>query len=296
MKISLDEMATFVEVVDGGSFSSASVNSGVPVSTVSRRISDLEKRLDVQLLHRTTRRQNLTDIGAVYYGHCSRMLQEAKEAELAVQNLQAEPTGVLRTTSPFPLDDPFSSKLFMTFIKSHPKIRIEFFVHTRKVDLIEEGIDCAIIPGHLEDSSLISRGIGTSRLIHCASPEYLKLHGLPKGLDNLQNHHLVAYEPPSWLGMPKDPLLDLIESRFYTNDVFAARRATIDGVGISSLPEVQVTRYLEKGELVEILPELAISVPVSLVFPSNKKFTTKLRAFIDHTVEFSAQYAPWEFV
>jgi len=295
MRISLDEMATFVEVVNGGSFSNASINSGVPVSTVSRRISDLEKRLDVQLLHRTTRRQNLTDIGAVYFEHCSRMLQEAEAAELAIQNLQAEPTGILRTTSPFPLDDPFSSQLFLSFINKFPKVKVEFFVHTRKVDLIEEKLDCAIIPGNLQDSSLISRGIGTSRIIHCASPGYIEKYGLPKDIGHLQNHHLVSYEPPSWLGIQKNPLTDIVESRFFTNDFFAARRAAIDGVGVASLPEVQMIKSLEEGELVEVLPELSISVPVSLVFPSNKKFTTKLRAFIDHMVSFSAQHAPWDF-
>ena len=295
MKVSLDEMATFVEVVNGGSFSNASANSGVPVSTVSRRISDLEKRLDVQLLHRTTRRQNLTDIGAVYYEHCSRMLQEAEAAELAVQNLQAEPSGTLRTTSPFPLDDPFSSQLFLTFINKYPKVKVEFFVHTRKVDMIEEGLDCAIIPGNLKDSSLISRGIGTSRIIHCASPAYIKKYGFPKDIEHIQHHHLVNYDPPSWLGIERNPLSEIVESRFFTNDFFAARRAAIDGVGIACLPEVQIIKSLELGELVEVLPELSISVPVSLVFPSNKKFTTKLRAFIDHMVSFSSEHAPWEF-
>jgi len=295
MRISLDEMATFVEVVDGGSFSKASLNSGVPVSTVSRRIADLEKRLDVQLIHRTTRKQNLTDIGLVYYEHCSRMVQEAETAELAVQNLQAEPSGILRVTTPFPLDDPFSSQLFLSFINKYPKVKVEYFVHTRKVDLIEEKLDCALIPGILEDSSLISRGIGTSRIIHCASPTYIKKHGLPTDIEQLDGHHLVNYEPPAWLGLPIDPLNKLIESRFFTNDFLAARRSTIDGLGISCLPEVQISRSIERGELVEVLPELTISVPVNIVFPSNKKFTTKLRAFIDHMVEFSAQHAPWEF-
>ena len=295
MRISLDEMATLVEVVDGGSFSSASINSGVPVSTVSRRISDLEKRLDVQLLNRTTRRQNLTDIGQVYYEHCSRMLQEAKAAELAVQNLQSEPSGVLRITSPMPLDDPFSSKLFMAFIKSHPKIKIEFFVHTRKVDLIEEGFDCAIIPGFLEDSTLIARGIGTSEIIHCASPAYLTKHGTPSSIADLENHLTINFELPSWLGVPKPPLNERVESRFFTNDFLAARRAAIDGVGIVQIPRVQIIKSLEQGELVEVLPELTTSVPVQLVFPSNKKFTTKLRSFIDHMVSFSAKYAPWDF-
>lgn len=294
MKLSLDEMATFVEVVDAGSFSSASENSGIPISTVSRRISDLEKRLDVQLLHRTTRRQNLTDIGAVYYEHCSRMLNEAKAAELAVQNLQAEPSGVLRTSTPFPLDDPFSSAMFMSFIKKYKKVKIEFFVHTRKIDLIEEKIDCAIIPGILGDSSLITRGIGSSRIIHCASPSYISEFGFPQMADNLKNHHLVRYETPAWLNLPSSPLNDTVPSRFYTNDFFAARRAALDGVGIAQLPAVQVATSLEKGELIQVLPELEVSVPVNLVFPSNKKFTTKLRAFIDHTVEYTTAHAPWD--
>ncbi len=294
MKTSLDEMATFVEVVDAGSFSAASDISGIPVSTISRRISDLEKRLDVQLLHRTTRKQNLTDIGMVYYEHCSRMLIEAKAAELAVQQLQAEPTGVLRISTPFPLDDPFASAIFMTFIKKHRKVKIEFFVHTRKVDLIEEKIDCAIIPGTLEDSSLISRGIGYSRIIHCASPQYIAEFGFPDDINNLDKHHFVRYETPAWLNLPDSPLADNVPSRFYTNDFFAARRAALDGVGIAQLPSVQVSTSLEKGELIKILPELDVSVPVNLIFPSNKKFSTKLRGFIDHAVEFSSAHAPWE--
>jgi DNA-binding transcriptional LysR family regulator len=294
MKLSLDEMATFVEVVDSGSFSSASEVSGIPISTISRRISDLEKRLDVQLLHRTTRKQNLTDIGAVYYEHCNRMLNEAKAAELAVQQLQAEPSGVLRTSTPFPLDDPFGSAMFMSFIKKHKKVNIEFFVHTRKVDLIEEKIDCAIIPGTLEDSSLITRGIGSSRIIHCASPAYIQEFGMPESLELLQNHHFVRYETPGWLNLPVSPLTTRVPSRFYTNDFFAARRAALDGVGIAQLPAVQVSNSLENGDLVQVLPALEFSVPVNLVFPSNKKFSTKLRAFIDHIVAYTSAHAPWE--
>ena len=294
MKLSLDEMATFVEVVDAGSFSAASESSGIPISTISRRISDLEKRLDVQLLHRTTRKQNLTDIGSVYYEHCSRMVNEAKSAELAVQQLQAEPSGILRTSTPFPLDDPFGSAMFMSFIKKYKKVKIEFFVHTRKVDLIEEKIDCAIIPGILEDSTLITRGIGTSRIIHCASPAYISEFGLPDSLEKLNNHHFVRYETPAWLNLPRSPLADTVPSRFYTNDFFAARRAALDGVGIAQLPAVQISTSLDKGELIQVLPELEFSVPVNLVFPSNKKFTTKLRAFIDHTVAFTSAHAPWE--
>jgi len=295
MKVSLDEMATFVEVVDCGNFSKASQKSDTPVSTVSRRIAGLERRLDVQLLHRTTRQQRLTDIGVVYYEHCSRMLAEAEAAELAVQNLQAEPSGVLRISIPFPLDDPFSSHMVLSFLRKHPKVSIELIVNTRKVDLVEEKFDCAMIPGTLEDSSLIARGIGSARIIVCASPGYIKEYGMPLDIENLQSHHLVNYQPPAWLGIQEDPIVKLLSSRLLTNDFVAARRAAIDGLGITRLSEVQIKSSLDKGELVEVLPDLAISVPVNLVFPSNRQFTTKLRAYIDHMVEFSSKYAPWEF-
>jgi DNA-binding transcriptional LysR family regulator len=294
MKMSLDEMATFVEVVDFGSFSAASEHSGVPISTISRRISDLEKRLNVQLLHRTTRRQNLTDIGAVYYEHCSRMLNEAKSAELAVQSLQAEPSGVLRIVTPYSLDDPFGSELFLSFIKKHDKVSIEFFAHTRKVDLIEEEVDCAVIPGELGDSSLIARNIGSYRVVHCVSPAYAQRFGIPEQGMDLSSHHVIRFQFPSWLNVTRSPITQLAPSRFTTNDFIAARRAALDGVGIGEIPEVQIRRHLDSGELIRVLPELDYSVTLNLVFPSNKKFTTKLRAFIDHTIDFAKLHAPWQ--
>ncbi|MEH6345241.1 MAG: LysR family transcriptional regulator [Bermanella sp.] len=295
MKTSLDEMATFAEVVECGSFSKASQKMAVPVATVSRRVASLEKRLAVQLLRRTTRQQHLTDIGSVYFEHCQRMLQEAKAAELAVQNLQVEPTGVLRVTSPLPLDDPFTSKIILSFLQLHPKISLEFIINTRKVDLLEEKFDCAIIPGNLDDSSLITRGLGSTRTIYCVSPSYIKKFGLPTEVDQLQNHHMVILEPPAWLNLGIDPLIEKLRSRMRTNDFFVARRACVDGLGITFLPEVQILSDLAKGDLVEVLPQYAGCAPLSLVFPGDKQFTTKLRAFIDHMISLSSIDAPWKF-
>lgn len=294
MKISLDEMATFVEVVDYGSFSKASQISGIPVSTVSRRISDLERRLQVQLLHRTTRKQSLTDIGTIYYEHCSRMLQEAEAAELAVQNLQAEPTGLLRMTAPFSLDDEFTSNLVLSFIQKYPKMNFECTATTRKVDLIEEKYDCAILAGRLEDSSLIARGMGSSRIVYCASPEYIKKNGMPE-LGDLERHHLIDFIMPEWQNIPEDEFKEEFNTRFKTNDLLLARRLSADGLGITRVPQVNINESFQKGELVEVLSDHVISVPLSIVFPSNKQFTTKLRAFIDHMVEYSSQHAPWDF-
>lgn len=295
MKMSLDEMATFVKVVDCGNFSKAAALTGIPVSTVSRRIADLEKRLSVQLLQRTTRQQRLTDIGNTYYEHCSRMLAEAEAAELAVQNLQAEPSGVLRLTAPMALDDPFSSRMIISFLQKYPKVRVESMVNARQVDLIEERYDCGLYAGSLQDSSLISRHFGSVKMIYCASPEYIDSHGLPVDEHQLQGHHLARFDFPEWLQMKRDVLISKVESRHFTNDIVVARRAAIDGIGITRLPEVQILRNLEKGELVEVLPHLASAENAYIVFPSNKQFTTKLRAFIDHAIEFSINNAPWDF-
>ena len=295
MNYSLDEMAVFVEVVDCGNFSSAAKKSGIPVSTISRRISDLETRLNVQLLYRTTRQQRLTDIGTVYYEHCSRMLQEAESAELAVQNLQAQPSGVLRITSPYAYEDPFMSDLMASFMEKYPQVKVQNLVNQRKVDLIEEKIDCAVIAGHLDDSSLIKRGLGSADVVYCCSPAYIKKYGLPEYIDQLDGHKHVSLEIPEWLNPEPDPLVDLLETRLSTNDMFMSRRAALDGLGITRLPRVHITRELEKGELVEVLPGHVFALPISILFPSNKQFTTKLRAFIDHIVEFSSKHAKWDF-
>ncbi len=295
MTYSLDEMAVFVEVVDAGNFSGAAKKSGIPVSTISRRISDLEKRLNVQLLYRTTRQQKLTDIGTVYYEYCSRMLAEAEAAELAVQNLQAQPSGTIRITSPYAYEDPFMSELLASFMAKYPQVKLQSLVNQRKVDLIEEKVDCAIIAGHLDDSSLIKRGLGSVKIVYCCSPEYLRQYGELREEGDLSSHKLIEHEIPDWLNPEPDVLVPRCETRLATNDMFIARRAAIDGLGITRLPRVHIMRELEKGELVEVLPELSFSIPLSILFPSNKQFTTKLRAFIDHMVEFASQHAKWDF-
>ena len=295
MNYSLDEMAIFVEVVDCGNFSSAAKKSGIPVSTISRRISDLETRLKVQLLYRTTRQQKLTDIGAVYYEHCSRMLQEAETAELAVQNLQAQPSGVLRVTSPYAYEDQFMSELMASFMEKYPQVEVQNLVHQRKVDLIEEKIDCAVIAGQLDDSSLIRRGLGSATVVYCCSPDYIKKYGYPEDINRLDGHKLVKLEIPEWLNPEPCALSEVVETRLATNDMFMSRQAAIDGLGITRLPQVHIAKALEKGELVEVLPEFNHALPLSILFPSNKQFTTKLRAFIDHMVEFSAKHAKWDF-
>lgn len=295
MKYSLDDMAIFAAVAEHGSFSKAAKATNIPVSTISRRIIALENRLNVQLLVRTTRQQSLTDVGVEYAEHCARMLENAKQAELAVLNLQAEPSGLLRLTMPYAYEDRFMSDLISSFIAKYPKVQLEHIVSTRKVDLIEEKIDCAIFPGEMQDSSLIRRGLGSTRFIYCASPDYLERKGTPVKIDDLKGHDFIEMTFADWLILPQDPLKHHMQCRYKTNDMFSARRAAVDGLGITGLPLLHVQHHLVSGDLIQILPDINHTVPVNLVFPGNKQYTTKLRAFIDHMVEFACEHATWEF-
>ncbi|MFP3349914.1 LysR family transcriptional regulator [Pseudoalteromonas sp. SIMBA_153] len=293
MKLSLDEMATFVEVVNCGNFSKAAEKTGIPVSTISRRISDLEQRLKTQLLYRTTRKQSLSDIGKIYFKHCSQMLREAEAAELAIQNLKAEPSGKLRITTPYVFEDPFASNMMKLFMVNHPKIEVDYVVSLRKVDLIEEGFDCALIPGFLNDSSLRTKGLGEFKIVHCASPEYIENYGLPTVDSLLDQHYLIKLNYPNWLNIPFDEHDNKMQSRLSTNDLYVARRSAAGGLGIANLPEAFALEQIKNGTLIKVLPEFDLTAPFNLVFPSNKQFTTKLRAFIDHIANFAENFAPW---
>ena len=293
MTVSLDEMATFVEVVNSGSFSKASEKTGVPLSTVSRRIADLESRLNTQLLYRTTRKQRLTDIGKVYFGHCSQMLREAEAAEMAVQNLKAEPSGLLRVTTPYVFEDPFASNMMQSFLEKHPKIEVDYVVSQRKIDLIEEAFDCALLPGDLNDSSLRTKGLGTFKIIYCASPEYIKRHGEPNLDKDVAQHDYVKLIYPDWINVPVSEVDHALSCRMSTNDIYVSRRSAVGGIGITCLPQMFIQKQLQEGALKHVFPEIEIEAPFNLVFPSNKQFTTKLRAFIDHVTAFTEKYAPW---
>ena len=293
MAVSLDEMATFVEVVNAGSFSKASEKTGVPLSTVSRRIADLESRLNTQLLYRTTRKQRLTDIGKVYFNHCSQMLREAEAAEMAVQNLKAEPSGLLRVTTPYVFEDPYASNMMQSFLQKYPKIEVDYVVSQRKIDLIEEGFDCALLPGFLNDSSMRTKGLGTFKVIYCASPEYIKQHGVPDQTGDLVRHGFVKLIYPDWVHVPTDNIDTVLTCRMTTNDIYVARRSAVGGIGITCLPKTFIQKQLDDGALEHVFTEIKIEAPFNLVFPSNKQFTTKLRAFIDHISVYSERYAPW---
>ena len=298
VKVSLDEMATFVEVVDSGSQSIASKKTGVPLSTVSRRIADLERRLRVQLIQRSSHQQNTTDAGSVYYDYCSRMLDEANAAEIAMQSIQKEPFGVLRILSLIPIDDPFLSNMLDRFLCEYSEVTIEYFTVTTQLDLSEQRFDCVFMMGEISDPTLIARELGCFKTIYCASPDYLKKYGMPSNASDLSGHHFAKSKVPDWVSFQepsfkKGDFKQKMDSRILTNDFFSLRRLALDGICIAQIPDIHIYQHLEAGMLVEVLPRQSIDVPIYLAFSKKKQFTTKVRAFIDHAVTYTRECAPW---
>ena len=178
----LNEMLVFARVVATGSFTAASAALGVPKSTVSRKVSDLEARLGARLLNRTTRKLSLTDEGRTYYEHCVRVESAIEDAERAVSNLQETPRGTLRVTTGNQVG--FLGPIITDYLQRNPEVRIEVLCTGRTVDLIEERFDVAIRAGTLPDSTLIARSLGNVRWFLVGAPGYLKQRGRPRSLDD----------------------------------------------------------------------------------------------------------------
>ncbi|MDH5182122.1 MAG: LysR family transcriptional regulator [Gammaproteobacteria bacterium] len=188
-----EEMLTFVRVVKAGSLSAAAERQGIAKSAVSRRLAELETRLGVQLLTRTTRRLNLTESGRQYYAHCQTILAELEEAELAVTHGDVALRGTLRIAAPLSFGISHLSPVLNSFMEQHAALKLELDLNDRTLNFMEEDIDLAIRIGHLEDSTLVARKLASTRMVLCASPAYLARYGEPRHPRDLEQHTHLAY-------------------------------------------------------------------------------------------------------
>ena len=188
-----EELQTFIHVVDTGSISRAAERMSVAKSAVSRRISDLEHRLGVQLFRRTTRQLNLTESGKSFYERATQILSDLEEAELAVSQQHSALTGRLRIAAPLSFGLPHLGPAIIDFNKQHPDLTFDVDFNDRKIDILEDGFDMAIRIAQLTDSSLIARRIAPIHQTLCASPEYLQRNGTPQSPDELQHHKCLLY-------------------------------------------------------------------------------------------------------
>ncbi len=289
--IDKNAMALYVKVVENNSFSRAAEREGIPVSTISRKISELEKALGTRLLERSTRRLRMTEIGQDYYQRCRRGLEEFETANLMVKDQQAQVSGRLRLSVPPSISDVLVIPLIKDFQALYPNAIVNCLVTDRHVNHIEDGIDISLRVGDLKDSSLVARRLLRYRSVLVASPRYLRRAGAPSHPNELPLHGLVAFsrwEPAvTWVLEHNGETHKVnVQPRIAINDYAGVQSAVINGLGISEIPSIICGPGIQDGRLVEIMPEWQFSpVTLSAVYPSNRNLSRLVRLFKDFCVE-----------
>lgn len=286
----LNEISVFIKVVQSGSFRSAAKQLGMPNSTVSSKISSLEKRLGATLIQRTTRKLNITQVGQAYYLKCLEGIEHIKSAEELVSSSQQEALGALRVTAPVQLGAAFFAHFSPLLLKKNPKLKLDFFLTDDAVDLISENVDVAVRVGNLKDSTLIAKKLGNVHFSLFASQSYLKKFGNPKNPRDLENHqclHFTSLESEEWqLSSPKGSARVKVAAKLTSNDLYLLKELSIEGGGISLLPSFLCSEEIQKKALVKVLPDWKANIrPVHLVYPPQKYVSPKIRAFIEEAAE-----------
>lgn len=281
-----NEILIFARVVQAGSFIGASRGLGIPKSTISRKVADLEARLGARLLQRTTRTIRLTDVGQMYYKHAARVLGEVEEAELAVSRMQDVPRGVLRVT--VPLNFGHLGPVVASFLQRYPEVQVELLSADRVVDLIEEGYDVAIRTGALADSTLVARSLGSLKSVLVANPAYLRTHGTPMRPEDLERFDCVVFGAGPDRGrwhLVRDAVKRRVKvnARLVVNDFEFVEQAARDGIGIAVLPLFRCKSALQEHQLQQVLPDWCIpEIPLHAVYPSTRYLSPKVKAFVDY--------------
>jgi DNA-binding transcriptional LysR family regulator len=296
--IDRNAMALFVKVVENHSFSKTAQRESVPVSTVSRKISELEKALGVRLLERSTRKLRMTEVGQDYYERCRRGLEEFEAANLLISDRQSEVAGTLRISVPPSISDVMVAPLVAGFQALYPNVVFRVLVTDRHVHLIEDGIDLAMRVGELDDSNLVARRLIRYRHMLVASPGYLEKAGEPKDPQDLHDYPLIAFSP--WFGEPVWTLSNgkkvekvLVNSGFSINDYNGVQRAVLDGSGIGEIPSVVCGEQIEAGRLVEVMPNWHFEpVTISAVYSTRLNLSRVVRLFKDFCVERIEELVP----
>lgn len=294
----LDAMAAFVRVAELQSFTAAATSLGLPKSSASAAVAQLEAHLKTQLLFRTTRRVQLTHDGQVYYERCRDLLSDFDDADAMFEQTPSALTGSLRIDMPVSMARNFIVPRLPEFLGRHPGIDIELSCTDRRVDVVAEGFDGVIRVGLLADSGLVARPLGELKMGNYASPAYLAIHGEPMTLDDLAAHRLIHYA--STLGSRpfgfeyrdgNDYKTIDMAGRITVNNTEAFQAAALAGLGIVQAPRTGNRHHVETGALVEILTAYeAEPLPVSLIYPRRRHQARRVRAFMDWIAEVMVDY------
>ncbi|MFY9180163.1 MAG: LysR family transcriptional regulator [Venatoribacter sp.] len=286
----VDSLQTFITVVRTRNFTAAADELGVTPSAISKQISALEERLGVRLLNRTTRSVSPTEAGQMFYQHGENILESITEAEKLVTDFDITPRGKLRITTMSNFGRRELARILTKFSEQYPDISFDLHISDRPVDIVKEGFDFAIRLGTQEDSRLIAKPIAEQRIVVCAAKSYLDKWGMPKQLEDLNNHCILVvanaeYARINWLRQfEKDHGFKFTsaERSLSVNDIDLVNEACVAGMGIAALPSYLAEKHIQKGELIQLFPEIEIPVrTIKIVFPQNRYLANKSRAFID---------------
>jgi DNA-binding transcriptional LysR family regulator len=281
-----EDMRLFCQVMEAGSFTAAAEQLGLSKQFVSRRLIQLEERLGVRLLNRSTRRLDVTPLGQSYYESALRLLSEIEQVEQGIAGQNHEPRGTIRLSAPLSFAMAHLGSLLPLFLQRHPHVSVEVDLSDRPVDLISEGYDLVLRIGLLEDSTLIARRIASVQRVYCGSPDYLARHGTPRKPEDLAEHECLPYghsRQVQWRFETKGKPQTLnVSGRMRVNNGELLREAAIAGLGITYLPNFIVAEALADGRLVPLLEDFAPQpLTLSAVYPQHRQSSRPVQALIE---------------
>lgn len=285
----IDLFRIFARVVECSSFTRAADTLGLPRSSVSAAVQELEVRLGTRLLHRTTRQVSATQDGKAFYERCLRLVADIEEAEALFSHSGSKPSGKLRVDMPGRIGRLVVAPALPDFLAQYPQIDVELGVTDRAVNLVEERVDCVLRVGALSESGLIARLIGQLELINVASPFYLSSHGTPLTPVDLKDHLAVHYASPNtgrleeWEWMEAGRVHSLpMRGRVSVNNAEASIACCLAGLGLIQVPAYDVRAHIQGGELVQVLPQYcAAPMPMNLVYSHRNHLSRRLSVFMD---------------
>jgi DNA-binding transcriptional LysR family regulator len=290
----LNDLYYYVQVVDHGGFAPAARALDMPKSKLSRRVAELEERLGVRLILRTTRQFSVTEIGQTYYDHCKAMLVEAEAAQEAIEVIRAEPRGVIRMTCPIALLHADVSSMLADFMAAHPRITINLDATNRRVDPVGEGIDVAlrVRPPPIQDSDLVMRVLAERSQCLVASPSLVARQSVPNAPADLTGWPSLGLGAPqqghAWTLLGRDGAQATVHHtpRFVTTDMMALRSAAIAGVGVVQLPTMMIRKQVSKGTLLRLIPGwIPKREIIHAVFSSRRGLLPSVRSLIDYLAQ-----------
>ena len=294
----LQAMQVFARVVETGAMTRAADSLGLPKATATTLIQQLEATLGVKLLNRTTRSVSVTTDGAAYYPRCVAILAQVKETEESLAQRHATPGGRLRVEVPTLMARLVIVPALSSFFARYPDINLQLGCSERRSDLIEEGIDCAVWSGELEESTLIARRVGLLYFGTCASPAYLATHGLPHHPDELSAHRCINHFSPrtgktfDWVFAKNgERIQSALRGPVALDDENSYVAAAESGLGIAQIPAFVLKEAMERGSLDLVLGDwVPEPVPLNVVYPQNRHLSSKIRVFVDWVAELFSEH------